>query len=385
LGNLVNTAPRSAPFYTLTATLEQPHFLARDLRLNTQLETSSNIEQAYQYIGGDARVRLIWQPHPQFVLRTSYNFEAYRLWGVSTLVGFNGQSAAPLLTYGCTSTPCNQFLSYLEEAVEWDRRDNGLHPRRGYYLALSIQEGGGPLGGSYTYLRILPEARYYQPIGSRWTLAGRVKAGTLIPLSNQPSPIVARFFAGGAVSMRGFGTNRLSPLQAVANPSNVTSPSTLASPFGTVPGYTYGEIPGSTAPIGGNGLFEASLELRYDITHNFVFSIFADSGMVTQESFGGWAHTNQPDTAPALSPYFRNMQYALGFGFRYLTPVGPIRVDLAYRLNVGPPLEVVQPTGPTVFYPTQGTCFGLFDNGAHHIAGAPEGPCAFHISFGEAF
>jgi translocation and assembly module TamA len=384
IGNIAGTAPVSAPFYSLSANFEQPHFLAEDLRFTATLENDSNIEQAYQYIGGDARAGVIWQPHSSFVIKATYNFEAYRLWGESSLVDANGGANAPLLTYGCKGTPCNEFLSFLEEVIEWDRRDSPLRPHKGFFLSVAFQEGGGPLGGSYTYLRVMPDLRYFQPLGPRFTLAGRVHAGTLIPLSNEPSPIVARFFAGGANSMRGFGTNRLSPLQAVGNPTNVTSPSTLAAPVGALPGYTYGQIDGLTVPIGGNGLFEASLELRWDITNNFTAAIFGDAGMVTQENFAGWGPETE-GTAPLRQPYFQNMQYAVGFGFRYMTPVGPIRIDLAHRLNIGPPLEVLQAGGgQSIYYPTQGTCFGIFDKG-QHISGAPEGPCAFHISFGEAF
>ena len=41
----------------------------------------------------------------------------------------------------------------------------------------------------------------------------------------------------------------------------------------------------------------------------------------------------------------RNMLFAVGLGARYLTPVGPIRVDLAYRLPIGPPLPLIGPPG----------------------------------------
>ncbi len=384
---LFGTAPQSpfssGLFYTATANFTQPRFLARDLRLNALLESSSNIEQAYRYLGGRARVGVTWHPVRGFSIRPSYNFEAYRLWGTSSLVAASGHTTAPQLTYGCDTPICNVFLSYLEEVIEYDRRDNPLEPHRGFYLSLSLQQGGGPLGGSFTYLRVLPDARYYQPIGDRFTLAVRARAGTLIPLKGQDSPIVSRFFSGGANSMRGFGTNRLSPMQAVPNTADVVPPGGgLAAPIGSVPGYTYGSIAGTTVPIGGNGMFEASIELRWEIVHNLFLAVFSDAGMVTRDSFGGWPRA--PNGPPSKSPYFSNMLYALGFGLRYQTPVGPIRVDFAHRLNVGPPLEVVQPNGASVYYPTQGTCFGIADRG-QHIAGAPDGPCAFHISIGEAF
>jgi translocation and assembly module TamA len=64
--------------------------------------------------------------------------------------------------------------------------------------------------------------------------------------------------------------------------------------------------------------------------------------------------------------------------------VGPIRVDFARRLNLGPELVVGQLPGQTVTYPTDSGCFGLGNSG-QHFAGAPDGLCNLQISIGEAF
>src|SRR5450432_2456051 len=82
-------------------------------------------------------------------------------------------------------------------------------------------------------------------------------------LSNQscdPSPIVNRFFAGGAGSNRGFGSRQLSPLLPLASqPLTPTAQAgSLVSPIG-VPAQSMGNV----VPIGGNGLLDASLELRW--------------------------------------------------------------------------------------------------------------------------
>jgi translocation and assembly module TamA len=350
---------RSEPIFTLTTEFEQPHLFRPDLTGQISAELDKGVEQAFQYVGGRFRLGVLWQPHPAVSVIPSYNFEADSLQGEALLGG-----TAPQLAFGCPE-PC--VISYLEQRVEWDRRNDRLEPTRGYYLALSFQEGGGPLGGAFDYLRIQPEARYYHTFGERLTLAAQLRLGTLIPTrgDDSQSPIIARFYSGGD-QMRGFGYHRLSPMFAVRT-SNVVDPNNpFAAPIGA--------LPGETVPVGGDGLFDGSVELRYALTENLVLAVFLDTGFVTREHF----QFGNP------SYFTDNLQYALGIGLRYRTVVGPIRVDFARRLNIGPPLVVQQLPGQSISYPVDSGCFGLGNSG-RSFAGAPDGLCNLQISIGEAF
>jgi len=78
------------------------------------------------------------------------------------------------------------------------------------------------------------------------------------------------------------------------------------------------------------------------------------------------------------------MQYAVGFGLRYNTIIGPIRLDFAYRLNHGGPLPIItDPTHP-VYAPGGSECFGI-GTGSTTYGGYPEGRCALTLSIGEAY
>ncbi|HET7826068.1 MAG TPA: BamA/TamA family outer membrane protein [Anaeromyxobacter sp.] len=331
---------------SLTAELEQPRFGFRDLRAQTRLVLERGLEPAYAYYGSRARVALVYTPTNRLTVTPSYNLEFYRLQAGSAQLG----GSAPALLFGC---PENCLLSYAEQLVEWDLRDDRQEPRHGQYLALSLQEGGGILGGSFTYFRVVPEARAYASFleGDRLTVAARVKVGTLVPAgrNDASSPIVSRFYSGGN-DMRGFNTRRLSP-QLVEPVSGSTTR-------------------GFTVPIGGNGLYEGSFEVRYGVTPSIVIAAFVDTGFVTAERL-------------AASAFRSDIFVAVGAGVRYLTPVGPVRVDLGFRPDIGPPLPVTQPPGSTLSYPTRTGCFGLGHGGP--TAGAPEGPCVLHVSIGEAF
>jgi translocation and assembly module TamA len=377
---------KSGLIFDATTEFEQPRFLFRDVRLQASLSGEKGLEQAYSFIGGRLRTGLIWQPHPDLSVFPSYNLEVYRLTGT---VGAN--ETIPPITLGCREQaepgvapegmrplrhalqeepgpgnegppPCNVRLSYLETLVVWDRRDNPTAPRNGYYASLSIQGGGGPLLGDFTYIRLLPDLRYYQSFGDaqRLTVAGKLRVGTLIPYRSNTgtgraqSSIVTRFFSGGGSSMRGFNSRRLSP-QIAVDPTNPQA---------------------GTVPVGGNSLFETTLEVRYRMSESLVLATFWDTGYVGRDRL----------TFRGASPSFNDRLYhALGLGLRYLTLVGPIRLDFARRLNRGAPLFVTSGDPNTPYaYPEAGTCFGLGSKKTTY-AGAPEGLCTFQLSIGEAF
>jgi translocation and assembly module TamA len=362
-----DAALRNGPIYRASAELEQPRFLGNpSLRLRALAESERTLEETYDAIGGRSRLGVVWQPWTSFTLFPAYHLQAYWLNG-SSAAGFE---TAPL-ALGCDQDPCFVLLSYLEEVVSWDKRDDILEPRNGHYLSLSLQQGGGPLGGSFDYLRVLPEARAYQSFGDddQFTLSAKLRVGTLVTSTGAPedSPVVARFYSGGPSWMRGFGMRRLSPL--------------LLAP---APDARNGK-PEVTYPIGGNGIIEASVEARQQVAESILVAGFLDFGNVT------------PDRLPR--PQLKDLQWAVGFGARYLSPIGPIRLDFGVRLPWGRPPPLFDANGNEITYQrgmndekfagretgdfVNKSCFGFGGNSAR--TWVPDGLCSLHISIGEAF
>lgn len=346
--------PRNGPIGVLRTDLEQPRFLARpSLRGKASIAVERTLEQAYDAVGATWSAGVGWQPWSALSLYVSYNLQAYYLNGPA----ISSVAAAPL-TLGCASQSDNCFLwlSYLEQIASLDERDSALEPHDGYYASISFQEGGGPLGGDFTYVRILPDLRGYVSIGAgnAVTLSARVRAGELYH-TGAASAVVTRFFAGGGVSMRGFSDRRLSPL--------------LQAP---PPATQIGSVATLTLPIGGNGMVEGSFEARVHLTRNLEGAAFVDFGQVTQGTIG-------PSDLPSVL-------WAVGLGLRYKTAIGPVRVDVARRLPFGrpPPLFGIE-NGQIglIPYTVNDDCFGLGGSGQAHLVS--DSSCVFHVAIGEAF
>ena len=355
--NQVELAPRSGPVFDLGVAFEQPRFVGRpSLHQLSGLELEKTLQQTYDNLATRGSAGVVWQPYVRLSIFPVYRLEFDHLNGSP----INSAATAPL-TLGCqtTSGTCNVWLSYLEQVVTWDKRDKPLEPHRGYYASLSVQEGGGPLQGNFDYLRVLPDLRGYHSFGEDdvLTFAARLRVGELWPTSGNPedSAVVTRFYGGGSNGMRGFSERRLSPLLEAPVP-NTTNPSLK-----------------ETVPIGGNGWFDASVEARYSVTSTIRVATFVDWGQVTTGLFG---FGDLP-----------GVMWAVGLGLRYLTPIGPLRVDVARRLPLGtlPPLFTTDYAGNIVpaSYAVDTSCFGLF--GSQPATVVTDGSCVLQISIGEAF
>ena len=397
----------SGPVANATAEFEQPRFLFRDVRGQASLTFERGLEPSYAFNTARLRTGVAWQPHRSLTIAPAYSIEIDHFSGDerATLSG-----TAPALAFGCTDTvssSCTIALSYLEQLITWDRRDDISEPRSGYYMALGLQEAGSILQGDFTYLRVLPEARVYKTVDDarRLTLSARVRAGKMFPIGHdggEPnSPIITRFFSGGDL-MRGFNSRRLSPQLGQILPNKCTDPldpTKFVTPEKCDPNKKENQTSAELVPIGGEGLFETSFEARYRLTQSLVLATFYETGLVTAPKVP--LRNNKGE--PLLTDIYGDrdtLQHAVGIGLRYLTLIGPIRLDIGYRPPFGGPLRVYsaysakdlenqpeqqQAARQLIEGLNDTSCFGLFGNKGTKYPGAPEGRCSFHLSIGEAF
>jgi translocation and assembly module TamA len=305
---------------TATAALTQPGAIGPNVDLGIRLEAQRGLEQGFNFWAQRGRVLLPVHLGKRVTFVPSYSLEVYELEleQGGSLPNANDPDHPlpnPLLA-SCERGVC--LLSYLEQRIELDARDNPLDARRGFYLALAVQEGNRVGGHGYRYLRFLPEARVYIPLGERSVVAARARAGAFVPVNeSRDPPTVALFEAGGPSSMRGYAQNRLSPMtptcRQIQDPDHPDDPTAKVTRCGS-----------PWVPTGGNGLVEYSVEARFPLRGNLFGAIFVDAAFVSYRSAVPSAFTYVFDP--------RRLQWAAGFGIRYRTPVGPLRLDLAGRL-----------------------------------------------------
>jgi translocation and assembly module TamA len=322
---------KQGPVGQVTANFDQPGTFGRQVDLAAKLGAERSIEQAYAYWAVRGRVGTPLRLASRWTLIPSYNLENY--WVDPGYDPADG-SVPPQLQACNANRIC--LLSYFEERIAWDGRDDPVDTRRGYMLALTLQEGFRIGANGYDYLRVSPEASFYVPLGWRTVLAGRIRLGSLVPLNETgPASIVALFTSGGSNSIRGYGVQRLSPMALQE---------------------------GDWVPTGGNGVLEASLELRQQLRGALGLVVFLDVGNVSEASGGAQAWQQVLD--PSL------LQPTAGLGIRYKTPFGPVRVDVGFRLPTdfrpGIPFEERFPTVPG-------------------DSGHREPLAAFHLTLGEAY
>lgn len=211
-------------------------------------------------------------------------------------------------------------IGILSASYIQDHRDNPADAHRGFWNTLDTGLAGNFFGSQRNFLRVLGRNATYTPIGRNLVLARQTELGAIIPFKVPTGtfnfeyvPLPERFYGGGSVSMRGFGDNQ-------AGPRDIGTANELPGPPTSTP---------TGFPIGGNALFFNTVELRFPLLgENISGVLFEDMGNI-------YTTFNQLSFA-YHQPSYQDLNYAAqaaGFGIRYKTPLGPIRVDLAYALN----------------------------------------------------
>jgi outer membrane translocation and assembly module TamA len=284
------------------------------------------------------------------------------------------------------------IIGYPELITRLEFVDNHAHPHEGVVLGNDFQIAGGPFGGNAHDVKLQPEVRAYLPISPRLTFATRASVGFLwasnygsvvqndeldpsssvaagkVPRAERVSDIETVFFrglySGGPSSNRGFPVRGIAPHGVVPflNPSTASQQVQLSCTPTAANGYNPNPAECSI-PIGGFTLWEWSDELRIHIKGALSTAAFCDMGDVSPQQ---------------TSIRLDHLHLSCGLGIRYDTPVGPIRLDIGYRIQPAQILGYSSVAAYTKLHPIDGEAEGIQPT----ILGLP---IAFDIGIGEAY
>ena len=212
-----------------------------------------------------------------------------------------------------------------------DLSNSLLNPTSGYRLIVDLEHASKWTGSEFRYNRAVVEGTWYSGLFGPAVLATRIRGGWVGSdgEAGAPSEIIPpqkRFYAGGANSVRGFAQSRLGPRVLVAaDAATLTDGGCSLAEIADLSCDATGSRLASR-PTGGTRVLEGNAEIRFALGADIEAVTFLDAGQV-------WgADQSIRLDALELSP---------GVGLRYLSPVGPLRVDLGYNFRGDESLSVI--------------------------------------------
>ncbi|HZG46129.1 MAG TPA: BamA/TamA family outer membrane protein, partial [Allosphingosinicella sp.] len=126
--------------------------------------------------------------------------------GLELLATNEAQVGTPRISLGDA-----YFIGGLIGQLGYDRSNSLLDPTKGFRLTARVNPEASLRDGSEFYLRTQLDGSYYYPIQENFTLAGRVRLGSITGIERDRLAPSRRFYAGGGGSVRGYGYQRLGP------------------------------------------------------------------------------------------------------------------------------------------------------------------------------
>ncbi len=288
--------------YRVYATYREPKVfgLPADLLVTGILDQA--IRSSFNFITREVRAEAGFRLSPRYSLAGRYSFERTRLFDEHITA-----AEKPLIDRLFPQVR----LSKGSASFIRDTRDDVLYPNRGTFTVADGELAARSIGSEVGFVKTFVQGFAYLPLPAKrrtiLALGARLGAahgfprevtsldettGAVVREMVQDLPASERFFAGGDTTVRGFSLDRLGGASTI-------------SPTGF--------------PTGGNGEIVLNAELRVGVLKQRAELVgFLDAGNIYQR-------VSDMDLT--------DLRSAAGFGFRYRSPVGPIRVDVGFNLD----------------------------------------------------
>jgi outer membrane protein assembly factor BamA len=250
----------------------------------------------------------------------------------------------------------HQRLSPFQISAAVDRSDIPFSPTKGYIARVELEHASRLTVSDYRFNRVFAEVsmythfRYPSRDPRSQVLAGNFRVGWVNALSGGRAGDLLhprkRFYAGGSHSVRGYDENQLGPriltiapveLAMVGCDSTAADFLRCAADSLSAPAAVnrFNKRQFTPRPTGGRSLIEGSVEYRMPFRPRMGWVVFLDAARI------GGNELAESDTTIALPGKFA---ITPGVGFRYKSPVGPVRIDLGFNPGGDEALHVVTTT-----------------------------------------
>jgi len=201
----------------------------------------------------------------------------------------------------------NYDFASVKLQATYDTRNDIFFPTSGQRIFASVEQADDFLGSSINLSRLTGGARFFHQITRSTVIGARYETGLLVPGRDEITlPLAERFFNGGESAVRSFKESELGPQNRKGD------------------------------PVGGYGVNTINIELRQRLIGNLIGTVFVDYGNISpnrsREEQGKSPYDSRSDViSDTFDDFFKGFRPGVGFGFQYLLPVGPARIDFAFN------------------------------------------------------
>jgi outer membrane protein insertion porin family len=193
--------------------------------------------------------------------------------------------------------------SSLTWSITRDSRDYYLDPKTGSKNSFFVQYAGGPVGGDPNFIKSVTDSAWYFPLFWDTAFLARGRFGYVESLIDKPVPLSERFYVGGPSTVRGFRYGADGPEDSLQN------------------------------RIGGNK------EVIFNFEYTFPIIPAARLKGVLFYDIGRAFSTDNPNFNPSApddkrsSVKFSELRSTYGWGFWWLSPIGPLKFEWGYIIH----------------------------------------------------
>lgn len=254
----------------------------------------------------------------RFRVRLGYQLERVNV--TERTQGFGNQSV-PGAFFVPDAALRNRFrdgrTSLVTLGLNWDSRNNRIYPSEGIFADYAVRLADSFLGSENVYVRQDAFFRFYKKIFGPVVFKANLSAGLITSRKDIGVPISERYYLGGINTIRGFFPFTVGP--RILIPSRA-DPNRIAPMRGQT--------------IGGNLMAYYQIELEFPLLESVGIRgvVFTDGGNAwnLEDSLCQGASINDK---LASECGVHGIRTSAGFGFRWFSPLGPLRFEWGFPIN----------------------------------------------------